>query len=358
MPRPLREQVILITGASTGIGRETALMAAGRGARLVLAARGERALNEVAERIRAAGGEVLVVPTDVADPDEVEHLAAAAVERFGRVDTWVNNAAVAAYATVVQMTPREYERIVQVDLLGPIYGCHAAVPRMRAAGGGTIINVGSRLGERAVPLLSAYCAAKAGLKGFTDALRMELMRDDGTITVTLILPSAVNTEFFDHARSKMGVRPKPIAPVYEPSVVAEAILHAAEHPRRDVYAGGGSKLLSVMERISPALLDWYMVRDDKMFKEQQGAEPDNGHDNLFETSRPDDAAAAAGPNDPARPAAHRRSFYTRYIDLHPNVKRAVITGAVAAGILLARAIAGKSTPAPRTRRRSGSLAPG
>jgi short-subunit dehydrogenase len=353
MSRPLREQVIVITGASTGIGRETALMAAGRGARLVIAARGEQALHEVAERIRAAGGDVLVVPTDVADSGQVDHLAQAAVERFGRVDTWINNAGVGAYATVEQMTPAEFERIVQVDLLGPIYGCRAILPHMKRAGAGTIVNVGSGLSDRAVPLMSAYCAAKSGLKGFTDALRMELMRDTGgAIAVTLILPSAVNTEFFDHARSKTGLRPRPIAPVYEPGVVAEAILFAAEHPRRDVYAGGASKLLSVMERISPTLLDWYMVQNGKMFKDQLSSEPDDGEDNLFRPGR--DGRAARGPHR----KAHRRSFYTRYVDLHPNVKHALITGAVAAGILLFRAAAGSArntrTKVSRASRRSAT----
>jgi short-subunit dehydrogenase len=350
MSRPLAQQVMVITGASTGIGRETALMAAGRGARLVIAARGERALHEVAERIRASGAEVLVVPTDVADAVQVEHLARAAVERFGRIDTWVNNAGVGALGTVEQLTPAEFERIVQVDLLGPIYGSRAAIPHMKRAGGGTIINVGSGYSDRAVPLMSAYCAAKAGLRGFTDALRMELMRETGgAIAVTLILPSAVNTPFFDHARSKTGHRPKPVSTVYEPSVVAEAILFAAEHPRRDVYAGGGSKLLSVMERISPSLLDWYMVRNGKLFDEQQGGQPaDGGQDNLFEPARDEHSAPRADRK------ALPHSYYTRYVDLHPNVKRALITGAVAAGILLFRAASGAVTGEPMGRRRRAS----
>lgn len=345
MSRLLRDQVIVITGASAGIGRETALMAAGRGAKLVLAARGEPGLSEVAERIRAGGGSVHVVPTDVSDPQQVDRLAREAVEHFGRIDTWINNAGIGAYATVEQMTPEEFDRIVRVDLLGPIFGCRAALPHMRAAGGGTIINVGSGLSDRAMPLVSAYCAAKAGLKGFTDALRLELMREQAPIHVTLVLPSAVKTAFFEHARSKMGVKPKPIAPVYAPGVVAEAILFAAEHPRRDVYAGGGSKLLSVIERISPALLDWYMVHNGKMFKAQQSRQPDNGRDNLFEPQPAVEAAHSAAES------VHENSFYTRYIDQHPTVKGVLITGALAAGILLVRAVAGKGPRFERGQRR-------
>jgi NAD(P)-dependent dehydrogenase (short-subunit alcohol dehydrogenase family) len=303
----------------------------------VLAARGEAGLNAVAERIRAGGaGAAHVVVTDVTDPAQVERLAGGAVARFGRIDTWVNNAGVSEYATVEQMTPQEIEQIVRVDLLGTIYGCKAAVPRMKGNGGGTIINVGSGFSDRAVPLQSVYCAAKHGVKGFTEALRLELAREQSGIRVTLILPSSVNTPFFEHARSKTGHKPKPLGPVYEPEVVADAILYAAEHPRRDVYVGGTAKLLSLMETVSPGLLDWLMLQRDWAASGQVSDEPDDGRDNLF------------GPMSNGRVRARERrartrtrSVYTDVVERHPVVSR-LLFAAMAAGVAvgLVRSVSG------------------
>lgn len=331
MSRPLKQQVIVITGASTGIGRETALSAAGRGAAVVLAARGKEALEQVAVQVRAGGGRAHVVVTDVTDPAQVEHLAAEAVAHFGRIDTWVNNAGVAEYATVAQMTPDEIEQIIRTDLIGTIYGCKAALPHLRRAGGGTIINVGSGFSDRAVPLQSVYCAAKHGVKGFTEALRLEMMRENTGIHVTLVLPSPVNTPLFEHARSKVGVKPKPIGPVYEPEVVADAILLAAEHPRRDVYAGGTAKLLSVLESISPGLLDWLMVHNDWGARQQLTDEPDDGRDNLFQPM-PNGREGGQG-GDGRRHRARSFSVYTRVVERHPLASR-LLLGAMALGVVV------------------------
>jgi short-subunit dehydrogenase len=328
----LGQQVVVITGASSGIGRETALGFARRGASLVLAARSEPALRELAAEIERIPNhsQALVVVTDVADNAQVDNLARQAVNRFGRIDTWVNDAAVSEYATVEQMAVDEIRRIVDVNLMGTVHGAKAALSVMRAQpGGGTIINVGSVLSDRAVPLQSAYVATKHAVKGFTDALRMELEHTGVPINVTLILPASMNTPFFDHARTHMGVMPKPIPPVYEPGVVARAILHAAEHKVREIYAGGFGKVLSVMQRISPRLVDWYMTGGGgRAFRQQRDAAyPSRGErDSLFEP---------APQNGRTRGRFGRHSMagsiYSRWIDPHPNVKGALIGLAVLGG---------------------------
>jgi NAD(P)-dependent dehydrogenase (short-subunit alcohol dehydrogenase family) len=230
--RQVAEQVVVLTGASSGIGRETALEFARRGARLVLAARSQQALEEVAAEVARLGGEPLVVPTDVSDFDQVSLLAERAVERFGRIDTWINNASVSTYGLVEQMEVEEIRRVIEVNLLGPIHGMKAALPHLRRAGGGVIVNVSSTLGKRAVPLQAAYCAAKHGLVAFGEALRLELRHARVPVQVVDVLPSSINTPLFEHAASKMGVLPRPIPPVYEPRVVAQTIVAVAE--RRSV----------------------------------------------------------------------------------------------------------------------------
>jgi NAD(P)-dependent dehydrogenase (short-subunit alcohol dehydrogenase family) len=331
MTRPIDEQVVVITGASSGIGRETALAFGRAGASVVLAARNEVALNEVAKQIERLGGRAAVAVTDVADWTQVERLAQTAVDRFGRIDTWVNNAAVSIYATVDQLTAEEIERLIQVNLLGQIFGMKAAAAILRQRGGGTIINVASALAERAAPLQAAYCASKHGIRGFSESLRMELERNGSGITITVIEPSSMNTPLFAHARSKMGVRPQPIPPVYEPRTVAEAILFAAEHPRRNVVVGGAGKLFTVVQRLSPGLLDRYMLQGERAFKQQQTDSPDEGQDNLF--------TPMAGTGETIGDFGQKSksaSAYTRALGLHPNRERAAIGGALLAALALLR----------------------
>ena len=269
MPRPLGRQVVVITGASAGIGRATALECARRGASLVLAARTTAALDAVAHTASQLGAAAQVVTTDITQRDQVDRLAHAAVERFGRIDTWVNNAGGTAYATVEEMPIEEIEAQVQLSLLGPIYGMKAALVQMRRQGYGTIVNVGSALSNRAVPLQGAYCAAKHGLKGITDALRLELKQQHAGIDVVLVMPVAIASTFFEHAPSHLGGQPSPIPPVYPPEAVARAIARVAEKPSRYVYVGRGARMLGVLDGLSPALLDWYMLQGDRLFKVQQ-----------------------------------------------------------------------------------------
>lgn len=331
MPRALREQVVVITGAASGIGRETALLLAEQGAAVVLAARNEAALHEVAHEVERLGGRPQIVPTDVAEWGQVARLADEAVANFGRIDTWVNNAAVSEYAPFTEMTIEEIERIVQVILMGQLYGAKAALPHLTRAGQGTIVNVASVLAVRSVPLQSAYCAAKHGIKGFTEALRLELAHAHPGVHVTLIMPASINTPLFAHARSKLGAFPRPIPPVYAPRPVAEAILFVAEHPRRDVVVGGAGKLLTLLERLSPSLLDWYMLAGGRMFKEQRTDRPDDGQDNLF---APMGGTGAVTGTFGAHAKPH--SLYTRYLGLYPDRQRVLTLGVVAAATALVR----------------------
>jgi short-subunit dehydrogenase len=269
----------------------------------------------------------------VAEWDQVQRLAQETVDRFGRIDTWVNNAGVSIYSRVEDMTPEEIERVIQVDLLGPIYGMKAALPHMQRVGAGTIINIASGLADRSVALQAPYCAAKAGVKGFSEALRLELARDYPNIHLTLILPASINTPFFNHARSKLGAKPQPIPPVYDPSVVADAILSAAETPQRDIYAGGFSKLISLQQRLSPALTDRMLLLGGMTFKLQKSGDPDNGRDNLF--------APSAEPLTAQGDFGHMTrgfSLFTQGIELRPQQKRLLgALGLLAAAVFLRRA---------------------
>lgn len=333
MAKPLNQQVIVITGASQGIGRETALQLATKGASLVLAARNDEALAELARQVERLGGQAETVVTDVAEHEQVERLAQRAIDRFGRIDTWVNNAAVSIYATVEQMEPEEMERLVRVNLLGQMYGARAAIPHMKRQGGGTIVNVGSALSERAVPLQSAYVASKHGIQGFSEALRLELMHEQTGIDVVLILPSSMNTPLFNFARSKMGVQPMPVPPVYEPRAVAEAICHAAEHGGREIVVGGWGKLLTVGQWLSPSLLDRYMLQGARAWKQQKTDRPDDARDNLFEPS----TGPGATTGDFGQ-GSKSTSLYTTHLELHPGRKRAALAALLLAMLALVRRI--------------------
>jgi NAD(P)-dependent dehydrogenase (short-subunit alcohol dehydrogenase family) len=326
MARPLHEQVVVLTGASSGIGRATAVALAGRGATVVLAARSAEQLEAVAAEVKVAGGRAEVVPTDVAEWPQVEALARTAVERCGRIDTWINNAAVSMYATVENSTIEEIERILRVGLFGMIYGMKAALPVMKRQNGGTIMNVSSILGKFSVPLQAAYCAAKHGIIGFADALRLELAREHSPIQVCSILPGSTNTPFFEHARAKLGGRrPMPLPPIYEPEVVAETIAFACEQPRREVLVGGAGKMFELLYRVNPALLDWVMLINDTGAKGQIADKPDDGRDNLFAPSGGDPAHGTYGDG------ALWSSAYTRWVELHPTVK-GVLVGAGVLGV--------------------------
>ena len=256
--QPLNEQVMVITGASSGIGLVTAKEAARRGASVVLAARNGGELAQAVQEIRHAGGRAIHITADVADPQQVETIAEAALRAFGRIDTWVNNAAVSMYGRIVELSTEDMRRQMDINFWGQVYGSRTAVKHLRDRGG-ALINVGSALSDRAIPLQGIYCAAKHALKAFTDTLRMELEDEGAPVSVTLVKPASIDTPFFEKAKTYLGVEPQPVPPVYAPEVVAGVILHASQHPLRELIAGGAGAKLSAA-RFAPRLADKYMER--------------------------------------------------------------------------------------------------
>jgi NAD(P)-dependent dehydrogenase (short-subunit alcohol dehydrogenase family) len=328
---PLDEQVIVITGASSGIGLVTAREAARRGACVVLAARNARALEEAAVGIRSAGGRAAIAVADVSDAAQVDAIAECAVRQFGRIDTWVNNAAVSMYGRITDVSIEDMRRQMDVNYWGQVYGSRVAVRHLRDRGG-ALINVGSALSDRAIPLQGGYCAAKHALKAFTDTLRMEIEEAGLPVAVTLVKPASVDTPFFEKARTYLGVEPQPVPPVYAPEVVSEVILHAAEHPLRELIAGGSGAKLSAA-RFAPRLADLYMER--WTFAPQSTDQPVNGRaDNLYDAVTDD--GGERGRTWPGR--KRETSVYTKAA-LHPHV--AALAAAGVAGLFAGVMVAAK-----------------
>ena len=238
--KPLSDQVIVITGASSGIGLATAEMAADAGARVILSSRNEEDLLHAVNRIRQNGGRAFHIVADVADSEAVEAIGALAIEQFGALDTWVNTAGVGMYGKLTESPLRDERRLFEVDFWGVVHGCRTAVRHLRD-GGGAIINVGSVASDRTAPLVGIYFAAKHAVKGYTDALRMELEYEGLPISVALVKPASIDTPFIEHGRSQMNAEPEFSPPVYPPEEVARAILKCAEYPMRDVLVGGATR---------------------------------------------------------------------------------------------------------------------
>jgi short-subunit dehydrogenase len=315
---PLDEQVMVITGASSGIGLVTAKQAASRGACVVLAARNAIDLEAAVAEIRQHGGRAIHVVADVANPQQVEAIAQRALEAFGQINTWVNNAAVSMYGRVTDMSLADMRRQMDVNYWGQVYGSRVAVHHMRERGG-ALINVGSVLSDRAIPLQGTYCAAKHALKGFTDTLRMELEEAGVPISVTLVKPASIDTPFFEKAKTHFGVEPQPVPPVYAPEVVSDVILSAAVRPVREVIAGGSGVAASAA-RFAPRLADLYMER--RTFDAQQTDKPTNGRaDNLYEPVRHDGGERGHNWSGHTRES----SVYTKAA-LHPKVAMAALAG--------------------------------
>lgn len=266
----LNQQVMVITGASSGIGLVTARAAAEHGTRLVLASRSQGELQQLKEEITANGGQAIAVGADVGQEEDVRRIAQAAQEQFGGFDTWVNNAGVSIYGKLLEISIEDMRRLFETNFWGVVYGSLEAARNLKQRGG-AIINIGSTLSDRAIPMQGIYSSSKHAVKGFTDALRMELEEEGAPISVTLIKPGAIDTPYSDHAKNYMPVEPKNPAPVYAPEVVARAILHCAETPERDVFVGAGGKGISLLGRFAPRLADKIMER--AIIKQQQSNRP-------------------------------------------------------------------------------------
>ena len=340
--KPLKDQVMVITGASSGIGLTTAEMAVQRGVRVVLAARSEEELRDTVERLNRGGRRAAYVVADVADQQAVERIADRAVAEFGAFDTWVNNAGISVYGRLTDVPIADKRRVFETNFWGVVYGCKAAVRHLRVRGG-AVINIGSVLSEFSVPLQGIYSASKHAVKGYTDALRMELESERAPIAVTLVKPGPIDTPYTQHARNYMAGEPKHRPPVYKPEEVARAILRCAERPTREIVIGGGTRAMIALAVAAPRLADLYMERT--MVGGQERKEAARLDDSLYKPS-----------HDGRRRGEHpgyvmKSSAYTRAVlsDAGRALPLVAIGAIVAAGI----AAASRRRVEPGTRTENG-----
>lgn len=275
-------RVVVVTGASAGVGRATVRAFAREGARIGLLARDTEGLHVAAREVGELGGKGLAVPVDVADADKVEAAAARVEAELGPIAVWVNNAMTTVFARVADVTPAEFKRATEVTYLGTVYGTMAALRRMMPRDAGRIIQVGSALAYRSIPLQSAYCGAKHAIAGFTDSLRTELIHEHRNIHLTMVQLPAMNTPQFSWCRSKMARQPQPVPPIFQPEAAAERIVWASHHRRREVFVGAPTVLAIEANKIAPSLADYYLGQTG--FDSQQTDEPvpQGRPDNLFE----------------------------------------------------------------------------
>jgi NAD(P)-dependent dehydrogenase (short-subunit alcohol dehydrogenase family) len=324
----MHRQVVVITGASAGVGRATARAFARTGAIVGLLARGRERLEAARQEVDALGGVGVALPADVADPAAIEAAAAAIEHEHGAIDVWVNNAMASVFSPVHQMTADEYRRVTEVTYLGVVHGTLSALRRMRSRDAGIIIQVGSALAYRGIPLQSAYCAAKHAVQGFCDSLRSELLREGSGIRLTMVQLPAMNTPQFDWVKSRMPRRAQPVPPIYQPDVAADAIVWASQHSRREIWVGMPTVQAILGNRLAPGLLDRYLARTG--VESQQTDEPED-------PGRPDNLWDPV-PGDPGaygRFGGEAREFSPQlWASLHRG-----LVGAAAAGVLLGLSLA-------------------
>src|SRR5579864_8567342 len=326
-------EVVVITGASGGVGRAAARRFAADGARVGLIARGRAGLDGAAREVQEAGGEALVIPCDVSDPYQVEAAAAKVEEELGPIDIWVNDAMVTIYAEFLDIEPDEYRRATEVTYLGMVWGTRAALRRMVPRDRGSIVQVGSALAYRGIPLQAPYCGAKHACKGFTESVLTELMHHRSKVHVSMVQLPGLNTTQFTWGRTKLPKQTMPVPPIYQPEIAADAIHHAAYHRRRQIYVGIPTVMNIVGERVAPWFLDWYLAKT--AFGSQMTDQPldPTGHDNLFEPV--DEDRGAHGPFDDK---AH--SFSPQY-ELAKH-RTAVLAGVAAAAVGAGSALAARN----------------
>jgi NAD(P)-dependent dehydrogenase (short-subunit alcohol dehydrogenase family) len=326
--KPIAEQVVVVFGATSGIGRAAALKFAARGAKLVVVARGEQEVQALAQEIVGAGGDALGVSADASSFEQVRAVAEAAIVRYGRVDTWVHTAAVSVFSPFLELKPEEWRQVIDINLNGQAYAAMAALPLLRS--GGALILVSSVEAIVALPYQSAYAASKYGMRGMIDALTLELRHAKLPVSVTEILPSTINTPFYNKARSKIGVKPVGVPPVYQPEPVADAILYAAEHPVRQLVVGGAGKALTLTKRLLPRLVDAMLLLIAFRLQKTPEPKPLGAPDNLFAHLPGYDRVH--GDFDAI---AFRGSAYT-WLQTRPVVRLAALGAALGLGALFAR----------------------
>jgi NAD(P)-dependent dehydrogenase (short-subunit alcohol dehydrogenase family) len=328
-------QTVVITGASAGLARATARQYGARGANVGLIARGQAGLDGAAADVTDSGGRALAIPADVADYAQLDKAATEIEAAFGPIDVWINVAFTSVFAPFTDITAEEFQRVTEVSYLGFVYGTMVALARMRPRNAGTIVQVGSALGERSIPLQSAYCGAKHAINGFTESVRCELMHDKSGVRITVVQMPAVNTPQFSWVLSRLPRHPQPVPPIYQPEVAARGVVYAADHPQRKQYWVGGSTVATLLaQKIAPALLDRYLARTgyDSQQTDQEvplGSRPDN----LF--------APVDGPDGVDHGAhgifddrSHARSAQL-WMSHHPRATAGLAAGAALVGGLLA-----------------------
>jgi NAD(P)-dependent dehydrogenase (short-subunit alcohol dehydrogenase family) len=322
MPRkkPVSDQVVVIAGGSYGLGRAIAAAAAKRGARVVVGARTREALDGTLAEIEASGSEGLILETDVADREHVERLTAAAVERFGRIDTYIANGMVTVYAEAHRLEDDELRRVFDVNFFGGVYGYWAALPYLRESRG-TFIQVASALSYRGIPLQAAYCSTKAALRTFFETARVELEKQKAGVDVCVILPGAINTPQFDRGRQKIGLQPQPVPPIYQPEPFAQAVVRCCERPARELPLGWGAQKLLWGQKLSPRAGDLVLLRNGWRGQHTDELKPTDSPDNLFDVIPGD--PGAHGRFD----AMSRKTAAWTWLRLH--------RGALGAGVALA-----------------------
>ncbi len=325
MEQRTQPEVVVVTGASGGIGRAVAHAFAKRGAHIGLLARGREGLDDARREVESFGGRALVLPTDVAEHDQIEAAAETVESTFGPIDVWVNDAMATVFAPFLEVTPDEFKRATEVTYLGAVYGTMVALRRMVPRDQGCIVQVGSALSYRAIPLQSAYCGAKFGIRGFSDSVRTELMHNRSRVWLTMVQLPAVNTPQFNWCRTKLPDHPQPVPPIYQPEVPAEAIYWAAHHRRRELDVGGSAVKAIFGNKLSPRFADWYLARTGYRSQQITDLPVTDRPDNLYEPVP--GQAATHGMFDKV---AHGRSY-----QLWANTHRPLVTGSLAAVTLAA-----------------------
>lgn len=328
-------RVVVVTGASGGIGRATARLFGAQGAKVALLARGDTGLQAAAEDVEAAGGTALVIPADVADYQQVRQAAKHAEHELGPIDVWINVAFTSVFAQFVDIEPEEFKRVTEVTYLGFVYGTKAALEHMLPRDRGAIVHTGSALAKRGIPLQSAYCGAKHAVQGFHESLRTELMHQGSNVRVTIVHMPAVNTPQFDWVKSRLPRHAQPVPPIYQPEIAAKALLYAADHPQRREYWVGGSTVGTILgNRLAPGLLDRYLAKTG--YGSQQTERPRDPRQpaNLWE---PADGKGGRdfGAHGSFDARSHTRS-YQRWLSEHRKALAAVGGAALAAAALASR----------------------